>query len=225
MNKPPYRRNCITSYIFAVALFFFILSFSIGLPIYFRPFYYAHIDSLELSEKSGFTESEIRETYDAVLDYLTLPGKEFSTGIMAHSPDGEMHFADCKALFNLNAAILLFSFATLLILIVLRRSGKVAPFRLGGYSSGFWAAIFAIAFPVIIGGLAAINFDLAFTVFHKIFFAGKENWRFDYRTDEIIRVLPQEFFMHCAILIGASILLISAVIILTELLNQKNNKK
>ena len=93
------------SLLFAAALFLFILSFSISLPIYFRPFYYAHIGALNLAETSGFTAAEIKEAYNAVLDYLTLPGREFSAGVLAFSPDGAAHFADCKVLFNLNAGV------------------------------------------------------------------------------------------------------------------------
>ena len=49
------------SILFSIALFFFILTFSIGLPIYVRPFYYAHIEPMNLEAKSGFTREEIIE--------------------------------------------------------------------------------------------------------------------------------------------------------------------
>ena len=51
------------------------------------------------------------------------------------------------------------------------------------------------------GGLAALNFDRAFVVFHSIFFPGKDNWMFDWQSDPIILFLPQDFFRNCAILI------------------------
>ena len=76
------------------SVFLFLLTASIGLPIYIRPFYYAHIDAYELEERSGFTEAQIRQAYDEVLDYLTLPGKQFGTGVMACSHEAEHHFAD-----------------------------------------------------------------------------------------------------------------------------------
>ena len=74
-----------------------MLTVSIGLPIYIRPFYYAHIGAYELDRLSGYPESQIREAYDQVLDYLTLPGKEFGTGVLPYSPEGKAHFEDCKA--------------------------------------------------------------------------------------------------------------------------------
>ena len=198
----------------AVSLFFFILTVSIGLPIYIRPFYYAHIDAMSLPEASGFTENEIRDAYDEVLDYLTLPGKTFGTGVMACSEAGAAHFADCKVLFDLNAGVLIASTLSLIALFFLRK--RFGPYRLGRRSSAFYAGISAVVLPLVLGGLAALDFDRAFVVFHRIFFPGKDNWVFDYYTDEIIRVLPQEFFMHCAILIAAGVLIQAVIILIWE---------
>ena len=195
----------------AVCLFFFVLTVSIGLPIYIRPFYYAHIEAMDLPEASGFTASEIREAYDEVLDYLTLPGKTFGTGVMNCSEAGEAHFVDCKVLFDLNAGVLIAAALSLTAMFFLRK--KLGPYRLGRHSSAFYAGISAVVLPLVLGGLAALDFDRAFVVFHRIFFPGKDNWLFDYYADEIIRVLPQEFFMHCGILIAAGVL-IQAIILL-----------
>ena len=86
--------NGVISAVFVIALILFIITCSIGLPIYFRPFYYSQIDALDIKEyvlyysdalNLGFTEEQItnealKEAYDEVLDYLTI-GTEFGTGI------------------------------------------------------------------------------------------------------------------------------------------------
>lgn len=207
-------KRSVLSLICAVCVFFFLLTAAIGLPIYIRPFYYAHIEPLALAERSGFTEAQIREAYDQVLDYLTLPGQEFGTGEMAYSEAGKAHFEDCKVLFDLNASILACSGGALLLLFLLRK--KWGPYRLGGHSSAFWAAALALAAPMIIGGLAAMDFDRAFVVFHSIFFPGKTNWVFSWNADQIIRVLPQEFFRNCAILIGCGLVVMAGGILIWE---------
>lgn len=209
----------VMSILFALALFFFILTASIALPIYIRPFYYAHIDTMGLPESSGFTREQIISGYNQVLDYLTIPGKEFGTGIMAYSESGAAHFADCKVLFSLNAGILLSSSVCLLILLLLRRT--FGPYRLGKRSSAFYGASAAIVIPLVVGFLASLNFDRAFVIFHSIFFPGKDNWIFDYRTDQIIRVLPQAFFMHCAMLIGAGVLVIAGSVLICDRIRSK----
>lgn len=226
MSKQNKKRwlDTAVSLLFATALFFFILTSSIGLPIYFRPFYYAHIDALELEAKSGFVKEQIIKAYDEVLDYLTLPNKEFSTGDMKFSAEGKAHFNDCKALFDLNALVLIFSGLCLILLLILRKTEKLKPFCLAKRSASFYSALTAVVIPVAVGALASIDFNKAFVVFHDIFFKGKANWLFNPRTDEIIRVLPEKFFMNCAILIGAGILTWSVAIMLIEFIRYKKGK-
>lgn len=209
----------------AVAVFFLILTASIGLPIYFRPFYYAHMQLLDLPKISGYSAEQIMDAYNEVLDYLTLPGKPFGTGSLPWSESGKAHFEDCKVLFDLNASVLLGSAVCVLALVILERKGRVAPLRLGNHSAFFWAAVSALILPVVVGGLAALDFDRAFVIFHSIFFPGKDNWLFDWYEDQIIRILPQQFFMDCAILIGMGILLFSLGIIVWEYRGNKNKKR
>jgi integral membrane protein (TIGR01906 family) len=76
----------------------------------------------------------------------------------------------------------------------------------------FFAGAGALVVPLVVGGLAALDFDRAFVIFHHIFFPGKDNWMFDPRTDAIILVLPQQFFMNCAILIGVGLVTFSLIL-------------
>lgn len=206
------KSSRLLSLIFVLALFLFILTASISLPIYIRPFYYAHIEPYQLEIISGVSADEIRESYDAVLDYLTIPGREFSTGVFAHSPAGKAHFEDCKVLFDLNRNVLLLSGAVLVLLLLLRK--RFGPYRLGRHCAPWWAGLLTLTAPLVLGGLAALDFDRAFVIFHRLFFPGKDNWIFDYRVDGIIRVLPQDFFMHCALLIGAGVVIFSLSLLL-----------
>ena len=212
-------KNRLLSVLFALALVFLILTLSIALPIYIRPFYYAHIGPMELEAYTGLTAEELREAYDGILDYLTLPNRPFSCGVLPFSPEGEAHFADCRVLFDLNRNVLLLSGGVLALLLLLRK--KFGPYRLGGRSAAFWAGLLALIAPLVIGGLAALDFDRAFVIFHKIFFPGKSNWLFDWRTDPIILALPQEYFRNCAILIGAGLVLFSLSLLIFSAVRDK----
>ena len=68
---------------------------------------------------------------------------------------------------------------------------------------------------LLVGALAATDFDRAFTVFHGIFFPGKDNWLFDPATDPVIVLLPEEFFRNCAIAIGVSLLGLCLLLLFT----------
>lgn len=204
-----------------VCVCMFLLTAAIGLPIYIRPFYYAHIGAFDLESRSGYSEEQIKAAYDEVLDYLTLPGREFGTGELPHSDDGKAHFEDCKVLFDLNAAILVCSGLSLAVLFAMRK--RWGGYRLGKHSAPFWAAMLSLTAPIMIGALAAIDFDRAFVIFHGIFFPGKTNWVFDWYADPIIRVLPQEFFRNCAILIGLGLVWMAGGILIWE--NRKIKKE
>ena len=183
-----------------------IITVSIGLPIYVRPFYYYQIDALDIEAYSGADRETIIEAYDELLDYLTVPGNEFKTGSFKYSESGKSHFVDCKVLFDLNLYAFITAALSLAIILILRFSDVFSFCRPFGKSVLFSSGLFTLVGFAVIGGLCALDFDKAFTIFHKLFFPGKSNWLFNWYEDEIIRILPQDFFMNCAILILASII-------------------
>ena len=67
-------------------------------------------------------------------------------------------------------------------------------------------AMMVIIIPAVLGGAIAINWDMAFVVFHKLLFRN-DYWLFDLETDPVITVLPDQFFMHVAlVMIGVALL-------------------
>ena len=203
------------------SLLILMITFSIGLPIYFRPFYYLHINGLDMVENTRWSYEVIKEAYDEVLDFLVL-NRPFGTGELRYSSEGQSHFEDCKILFDLNFYCLLSSFIVSTVIIVLDKLKKIKIQRYLKFSPVFYSSIIAILIPLVVGILASIDFDKAFEVFHTIFFPGKDNWLFDPRTDQIILVMPQEFFRNCAILIGSSLLIITITSIVISII--KRNK-
>ena len=183
----------------AVLLALVVLAGSIAVPVLFRPFFYWHIQPLDLVDNAGITAGEIKEAYREMMNYCIGITDTFSVGVLPFSADGAAHFADVRKLFLLDLWVLFISAALLIPVAYLCRK---RPVRLAGHTSGFWSAIGLGAAFLMIGILAALNFRKAFEVFHKIFFPGKDNWVFSVREDPVILMLPMEFFRNCAILIG-----------------------
>lgn len=207
------------------SLIILMITFSIGLPIYFRPFYYLHINGLDMVESTGWSYDIIKEAYDEVLDYLVF-NTPFGTGQLRYSSEGKAHFEDCKVLFDLNFWCLISSLIISGVIIILDKFKKIEIKKYLKFHPIFYSSIIAILIPVIVGILASIDFDRAFEVFHAIFFPGKDNWLFDPRTDQIILVMPQDFFMNCAILIGSSLLLLTILsIIISIIIRHKHVKR
>ena len=183
---------------------------AVAAPILCRPFYYAHIGPLELEARTGLTREEIKTAFDEMLDYC-LGGEGFSTGVLRWSDSGRDHFTDVRGLFLLDLWAFAAALAVLACLGLLAR--RVGPAALLGRGPGFWAGTGLGTVFLLVGALAALDFDRAFTVFHALFFPGKDNWLFDPAADQIINILPQAYFRNCALLIFALLVLGCALLI------------
>lgn len=212
------------SILLAVMMALALLSAAIAVPILCRPFYYAHIGPLGLEARTGLTREEIQTAYGEMLDYC-LGKEEFSTGVLKWSESGKSHFTDVRALFLLDLRILACSLGTLGALAYLLWRGRVKPAPLLGRGPAFWAGAGLGGVFLLVGALAALDFDRAFVAFHALFFPGRDNWLFDPAQDQIICILPQEFFRNCAILILALLVLGCVSLVVFDLIHEKKAAK
>lgn len=171
-----------------------IISFSVTFTLNFRPLYYADIQNLHISELSGRTEEDIRANFDALIDYNSLFNHEplqFPTCTMSES--GRIHFEEVKKIFDLFGWLLV---GTLILIVVSSiyfiKKMKWLWLRIAG--------ILCIALPAFLGVMVAFNWDYVFVTFHQLVF-NNDYWLFDPATDPIIDILPDGYFMHCAIMI------------------------
>jgi integral membrane protein (TIGR01906 family) len=58
---------------------------------------------------------------------------------------------------------------------------------------------------VVLGGLGLVLFDAAFTLFHEVFFPGG-NWQFDPRTDRLVQLFPQAFWVESTVAAGVLVI-------------------
>ena len=213
------------SIVLAVLTALLVLSGSIAVPLLCRPFYYAHIGPLGLVESTGLTQEQIRTAFDQVMDFCLGLRPDFAAGDLIFSQSGASHFADVRTLFLLDLWILGLSLAALAAVFVYCRLKKVRPHLFCGHGPGFWGAVGLGAAFLVVGGLAALDFDRAFVVFHALFFPGKDNWLFDPNTDQIITILPQTFFRNCAILVLALLVAACAALIAFDLAASRRRER
>ena len=160
--------------------------------LYFRPLYYLDISILHLDKASGLDPSAVRRNYDAVCDYLFFWNRgELILPDLAMSEHGRIHFADCKRIFDV-VQILCLASGILTLAGALRRKHTARCLRIAG--------VLTITIPIVLGLLAFFSWDSLFVTFHTILFRN-DYWLFDPRTDPIILILPDGFFMHCMIAI------------------------
>ena len=184
------KKDILTS----LSLMIFIISFAIVLTVFFKPLYYSDIDRLKIDMTSGLSISTIKNNYDVLIHYqsifyqgpLILPDFIMSNG-------GRIHFEEVKVIFEVIQVLMIFSGICSIILIY--QQYQKNEFRFLKLT-----ALITIIIPVIVASLAAIDFNQAFILFHKIVFRN-DYWIFDVRTDPVISILPEAFFMHCFIMI------------------------
>ena len=219
-------KNKILTVLFIISLSVFALTLSIAVPIYCRFIYFMQIEPLNLVEVTGYSEEVIKTAYNEMINYLTMPNAPFSTGILKYSESGASHFQDVKKLFDLNAVALIVSLITSVTLIILNAKKVVIFHNFFGVTPYFISAIVNVAVPLIIGLFAVIDFEAVFDLFHAVAFPGKTDWLFNPSTDEIIKILPMEFFATCAAVIGVTLILVSIIylIVNAKILKNKNQK-
>ena len=191
------KESRLVSLIWICVLMLFAVSASIAVPVLWRGFYYLHIRALDLPGQTGWSQDIIRTAFDEMMDFC-IKNAPFGTGALAWSVEGMRHFEDVRSLFRLDLFVLAACVIALPVLLLLSR--RFYPRRFFGRGPSFFAGCGVLLCSAVLTALAATDFDRAFVVFHRIFFPGKTNWLFDYRTDQIILILPQVYFRNCAIL-------------------------
>lgn len=178
-----------------------------GLP------YRIDIKALHISEESGFSEDIVIQNYQDAMRFLSpFRNEPFTLTDLKVSPGGAQHFEDTKVLFNgVYVAGLVSLVAVSAILLVKRRKNK--RFLLT-------SSITTLAVPLLLSLVVMIDFDAMFLAFHAIFF-NNDLWMFDPRQDEIIKILPAEFFMHCVFVIVAFWIVTAAIQFIIFKRNQK----
>lgn len=190
--------------IFSVLLMLWIISLAVVLTLNFRPLYYFDVDYLGISTSSGLDEEVIRRNYDVLIDYNSIFSREeLEFPDLPMSESGRIHFQEVKNIFvGLQWILIVDSVVCAVLLIRHIRRKSYAFLKLTG--------IITVVIPAVLGALIALNWNWVFVTFHHIAF-DNDYWIFDEVTDPVITMLPDIFFMHCALMILALVVLGAAV--------------
>lgn len=195
-----------------------LISLAVVLTLACKPLYYLDIHALHIPETTGYTISEIKANYDAVIDYSLSFGNaplEFPTFPM--SEGGRIHFEEVKNIFNLFKYMAIFGTLT-------GAAGILRQRRKQSYGYLKLTAILTVALPAVIGATVALNWDWTFAAFHELAF-NNDYWLFDPATDPVINILPDAYFLHCAVMILVLVILGSLICGLIYRRVQRKNVK
>ena len=178
-------------FVLAVLCTLTVICLAVSITVWFRPLYYADISLLDIPEKFGYSEEICRENYNALIDYNVIGGpSELEFPDMEMSEHGRIHFEEVKRIFIFMQIEALAGIAVLAA-VYFRRKQK-GWMHLTGFVT---AAIAATVLMAIV-----IDWEWAFETMHSLLF-DNDYWLFNPKTDPVIKILPDEFFMHCGIMI------------------------
>lgn len=196
-----YKKNDI---FLAIMLMIFIISFAVVFTVFFKPLYYFDINYLNIDQISGLDAETIKENYRILINYQSI----FYQGTLnlpdfVMSDSGRIHFEEVKRIFEAIQVMMVISGLISIPMTIKKIKEKEYRFlRLTG--------LITIIVPTVLGFLAALDFERAFVLFHQIVFRN-DYWIFDYRTDSVITILPETFFMHCFMLIVVIVCLLAII--------------
>lgn len=198
----------------AIGVLFLIFFISLGLAvsIYFRPFYYLGMD--RIAEETGYSVDIIKENYDALIDWCSpFFTEELDFPSLPESESGVSHFVEVKVIFNLFFILLFVTPVFLAGLIYLQHKRGCDSWLLS-------SPIIVCALPLLVGAACAVDFSRIFVLFHELVF-NNDDWLFSPSKDPIILFLPERFFLQCALIIVATVLLGCAVLFILYFVHKR----
>lgn len=180
--------------VLSILYMLFIFSFSVVVTLNFRPLYYHDIQRLKIPETSGIEKEEIKDNYNALIDYNSVFHRgELVFPTLPMSETGRIHFEEVKVIFDAVQYLVI-------ITALLAAAGTVIQSKRKQYGFLKLASVLTFIVPILLGILILLNWESFFVTFHHLFFRN-DYWIFDAISDPVITILPDTFFMHCAIMI------------------------
>lgn len=190
------------NFIMAFVCVMVIVCMAISITVLFKPLYYLAIEQLDIAETSGYTTTQCRENYDALINYNMLISPdtlEFPDFPM--SEHGRIHFEEVKDIFVTAQWVALAGLAMFF--------GRIFWQRRRGNKDFYWMRMtgwVGLGIVAIVGGAVIIDWDMAFTLMHEMLF-DNDYWIFSSVTDPVIKILPDSFFLLCGVVILALVVL------------------
>jgi integral membrane protein (TIGR01906 family) len=157
---------------------------------------------------TGYTDAELRTATDALVHDLVLGPPAFDVtvrGAPVLSEAERAHLRDVRGVFS-GFAMLAIA-ALLVVVLALARSGReLATWR--AIRNGAGGLVVAV---VALGAVAAVAFDAAFELFHRLLFSG--NYTFDPRTDRMVQLFPDQLWFETTIAVGVLIVVLALAVV------------
>lgn len=160
------------------------------------------------SSATGLPEEHYPAMADMIAGYLSGREQTFQFTYAAEGAEHvcfrekeQLHMADCKALFDLDRAVLLA--AAFVAAALACGAYALRQHRRQAALGALWGCLLPLAAVLGLILWGAVDFDGLFILFHRLSFAN-ELWLLNPQTDLLICLMPTSFFIHYAALLGGT---------------------
>lgn len=191
---------------FSLYLLISAIVFSVLLTLNISPLIYSiFLETTNLDLLNKLSKTEIMNDYMRIISYLNSPNKNILTfENFSISSTGAYHFFEVKMIFSsvylLGISCLLLGF----LVFILKKKFNIR-ISLKSLNLFFYEVMIICGFILL---SFYLNFSKAFTLFHKILF-NNDYWIFNIKTDPIIEVLPESYFLTLGIFALSSVILLA----------------
>ncbi len=227
MNRTIFK---IAYILFYIILFLSLLFSAVHIVAYNEAYYQRFYEKNNIMALTGMDKEGLMETTEVLLSYIK--GERDNIDVKAEingqiqevfGEKEKLHMSDVKKITIAGEAIRIYGkmiLAIFLIFCLYRKDESIAQLLSGvKYSFAIFASIM-----MGIGGLAVIDFNKYFVVFHKIFF-NNDLWLLNPETDILINMVPENFFYSTAIWIIIVFLVLALLaVILAEAIKEAIKK-
>ena len=216
------------SIILIISISLCFLVFAIENSSYNKEYYLKSYDRYHIVQLTGKSIEELSTITDDIISYLKGHGQDEL--LTPHFNKKEvLHMKDVQNLFDMARSI---KYGGLIISLVIFTYFLYKKEDLYLGKTLLYGPLITYIFLIVIGLLASTDFNKYFTYFHLIFFTN-DLWLLDPKTDLMIQMLPEDFFMGMAIRIVLSFFIYLSIIQIVGYLykrkgtsiNEKFNKK
>lgn len=217
------KKYVLLNIFYGIVLFFFVISLSISLPILCRFIHTLCIKPMNIVENlnsftgQNYTYEDVVEAYNEVLNYCVFYTK-FGAGKLLYPEEDVLHFEDCRVLFTIDLAVLLVTTILIIVFKIIEKKKRTIMLKPLTY---LLTGVLTIILPLVLVLLCSRDFNAAFIKFHELFFPGKDNYWFNPNVNYIVLILPEDFFMVCAIVIAVGVFLGATILIICWYLKRR----
>jgi integral membrane protein (TIGR01906 family) len=168
-------------------------------------------DRAQAAAWTGYSEPDLRAVSNSILGDLVLGQGDFDVqldGAPVLTPAERAHMRDVRGVFG--GLALLASLSAVLVVVAFRRT-RAPEARTRTWLGIRRGAITLAGVVVVLGVVAAVAFDPAFELFHRLFFA-PGTYDFDPRTSRLVQLFPETFWSETAIAVGVLIVVLAVAL-------------